>query len=376
MGCPIGTVMSRLHRGRKLLQRALYDHALALGIVKGEEQVGEPEATPAAAKHHGQPGRVPRPQAGCGMTTHDCRDRARMLGSYLDGELEAAKLVEIDEHVGECETCREEAQLLRAMRGSLKRVVRAPAPGGTARPHRRRHVGRAGPRGRAGRRRRPRRWASKAPLVSLSSWRTMVPAGDGGARWRSCGARPRGERSRLRPRRAPASATICWPSSWPSTRSPCRSRRRTPDAVRGLEQYVGVPVRPAIFERAGLNAHLVGGRVVPLHSQRAAMLQYVVRQGNDTRRVSVVVYDAQKIQIGTANLVPARGRHRRGARRPREGLLRRGDAAGRRRLSGRERPRSGQERAARGARLRPSAEGARAHRPPGYPRSRACASST
>ena len=36
MGCPIGTVMSRLHRGRKILQTRLRDHARAMGIVDDE----------------------------------------------------------------------------------------------------------------------------------------------------------------------------------------------------------------------------------------------------------------------------------------------------------------------------------------------------
>lgn len=33
LGCPIGTVMSRLHRARKLVQKQLVEHARALGLV-------------------------------------------------------------------------------------------------------------------------------------------------------------------------------------------------------------------------------------------------------------------------------------------------------------------------------------------------------
>jgi RNA polymerase sigma-70 factor, ECF subfamily len=47
MDCPVGTVMSRLHRGRRLLQKRLYDHAVLLGIAPvndppSEEASSEP----------------------------------------------------------------------------------------------------------------------------------------------------------------------------------------------------------------------------------------------------------------------------------------------------------------------------------------------
>jgi len=46
MDCPVGTVMSRLHRGRRLLQKRLYDHAVLLGIAP----VGEAPSDDASAE--------------------------------------------------------------------------------------------------------------------------------------------------------------------------------------------------------------------------------------------------------------------------------------------------------------------------------------
>jgi anti-sigma factor RsiW len=224
------------------------------------------------------------------MTAHACRDHARMLGSYLDGELGAAKLIEIDEHIGGCETCREEVQLLRAMRGSLKRVVRSASPASL-----RDRIGNAMTAERA----RSEVEVPVAAMGGLPTWRTLVPLATAAAIAIAWGGGARGTAQQATIAPADLLAEFVDEHTHPLPPDALSARE-----VRGLEKYVGFPVSPGNFERAG--AHLVGGRVLSLMpAQRGAMIQYVVGSGDHERRLSVFVYDAQKIpEVGMANLAP------------------------------------------------------------------------
>ena len=224
-----------------------------------------------------------------------CRDSARALGPYLDGECDPAQMIEIDEHVSSCETCREEVQLLRATRGSMKRVVRSPAPAGLSE-----RIGNAMA-AELARDAKSSRLADEfgpAPLmVRLASGRTMAPIAVAAAIALFWGAAARGTAAVTKEEHAGFGDELLQELVAEHSQ-PLPPEAVTPQAVRGLERYVGVPVRPMSFERNG--ARLVGGRVVPLRSQRAAMPQYIVGTGDEARRVSVLVYDAQKIDVGTA----------------------------------------------------------------------------
>src|SRR5690606_6097737 len=55
MDSPIGTVMSRIYRGRKILHKLLYDHALEIGVVEdGDPPPGERETKYTRIKKRGR----------------------------------------------------------------------------------------------------------------------------------------------------------------------------------------------------------------------------------------------------------------------------------------------------------------------------------
>jgi len=225
------------------------------------------------------------------MTGRPCPEFGPLLGPFGDGELEPSKMVEVDAHVEHCEGCRERVLLDEAVRHSLKQSFKQSAPA-DFRARVQAAMNAEGARSRDRERR------------NTSSWRTVVPLATAAAFALAWGAMSRGPIARTT---ASDNVRAGFGDDFLSELVAEHSRplppdRTDPNKVSELAQYVGVPVHAGMLHRP--NAHFVGGRVLPVHQERAAMLQYEIQQGGETRRVSVFIYDPRRIQVSSDDLTP------------------------------------------------------------------------
>jgi anti-sigma factor RsiW len=228
-----------------------------------------------------------------------CKD-SRVLGAYLDGELDASSLLDVDTHLSACETCRERVEVDRATRQSLKRVVRKTPEGGLSALRSRAMTAMLAERVRS-----DARALDAEERSRMLGWRTIVPLATAAAFALLWGAASRGPLadSGLRSDQMRSAfgddllAELVFQHS-----SPVPPQWTDPRDVRALDQYVGVPVRPSPFERNG--AALIGASLFPIHQQRAAMLQYRIGNGEGQRRFSLFIVDPRNIHISGPGLAP------------------------------------------------------------------------
>jgi anti-sigma factor RsiW len=234
----------------------------------------------------------------------ECAKVTPLLGGALDGALDAAMTVTVDDHIAACADCHEQFRVLRALRGSLKKVVRAAAPSDF----------------RA--RMEARLAAEAAETVSEAAVADAVPASDRthlvappSSRRPSLPMRPRSRLASLRVFApwAAAAAVVMGLGTYQQHRAAARrgvdgplgdflaehARPLPPETkeIQGLGTYVGVPIHSQFSKRATL----VGGRVFSVQRERAAQLQYEVA-GPSGGRVSIFVYDPRKLQIDSSDL--------------------------------------------------------------------------
>lgn len=228
-----------------------------------------------------------------------CGSISRLLGAHADGQLDAAKTLEVDDHLGVCETCRERVLLDRAIRGSLKKAVQTTAPSDvrarmlaamtaqSAREAKRDDVDET-----------PTAEPAKKRPAMLRHWRTMIPLASAAAislAWGFASKQPMTATDGTARLGAGFGNDDVIKQLVDVHSHPIRPETPDPREVRAFEREVGVPVHVPQLQKA----RFVGARLLPVQGgERAAMLQYEVPQeGGSVQRVSVFIYDPQRVQI-------------------------------------------------------------------------------
>lgn len=281
------------------------------------------------------------------MVSHSsCRENARLVGVLLDGQLDAVQTLDVEEHVAACESCRERVLLERAMRASVKRAVYEGAAPKSERMRERMMAAMMAERTRldaiANEIETPNEDAEDANSISIVLAADALPvSADGTAQDAQdadvvvLAARPGKPVKRsafslrtMVPLAAAAALVFAWGtlSQGPGPRavgasahagfvgndaisdllaehsSPLPPERTNAKDMRALERYVGVPVRAPSFKSP--QAKFVGGRLFNVQRTHAAMLQYQLGDDAQPQRVTVFIYDPQRVRIESDGLSP------------------------------------------------------------------------
>ena len=110
---PIGTVRSRLFRGRRHLQDQLIDLAIDMGLASAEAKSGLADGSV-------QPEAVDFPP--------DCEVVVRALWDLIDSEVGPGERARLDEHLAQCTYCRAHEQFERRLVNELASLRNAPVP--------------------------------------------------------------------------------------------------------------------------------------------------------------------------------------------------------------------------------------------------------
>jgi anti-sigma factor RsiW len=223
-----------------------------------------------------------------------CRHFVPLLEPFRDGELSPSQVVEVEQHLGECELCTERVRLGEALRVSLKQVVRADAPLTAA--FQERIVAALA----AERAREERADSGRDTQPRMLSWRSIVPIASAAAVVMVYAASAKNRPTDVAGGRADMYASVTPQSVEKLLEDLVHNHERaaapqfTEQALLPqLEPEVGVPVRLPKFEQYG--ARWEGVSVVPVSNQRAASLRYRIAG----HKLTVYIYDASRFPVRT-----------------------------------------------------------------------------
>ncbi len=223
-----------------------------------------------------------------------CRAFLPLLDAVVDGELgEVApdRVLEVEQHLDECETCASRVRLAEATRASLRRAVRAESEPSDA--MKQRILGAL-----LAERALEASNLESARRARMLAWRTIVPVAAAAgftlvwaASMGDVAHAPRVSSSAVVAGGIAATAEELIEDLVEHHAAPSAPEVVEPDLVQRFEPAVGVPVQLPSLQQFG--ARWEGGSIVPIRQQRAASFQYRVAG----HRVTVYVYDSSRVPL-------------------------------------------------------------------------------